>query len=333
MTNDPAVDVIVPSTRYGKILFVSPPAPTRTGLTTPPSPTACHTIDTVAFLVLVGNNSEVYISNKSYEVQALKNEVSSNTSCKTFHSLAIMHNMPPTPHKILSPSSVVLLLHFSTNKKTIKNAGSSSKAFRPLECIACGNSWYASRDEAASLTIGPNLAKNVGAEPLATAKFEDVEKNLTRSYLRGRALKEHDEKIAGKMTTEGQIMSATTSMGATNIATSSRTTAPPSMAPAEKPGKFSGIDFKRWQQKMFFYLTTLCLQRFTSEDAPEVPEGTSDKDRFVIVEAWKHSDFLCRNYILSGLQDDLYNVYSGTKTAKELWETLERKYKTEDAGI
>ncbi|XP_015085247.1 uncharacterized protein LOC107028621 isoform X1 [Solanum pennellii] len=49
-----------------------------------------------------------------------------------------------------------------------------------LECIACGNTWYASRDEAASLTIdGPNSAKSVGAEPLATAKFEDVEKNLT----------------------------------------------------------------------------------------------------------------------------------------------------------
>lgn len=48
-----------------------------------------------------------------------------------------------------------------------------------LECIACGNTWYASRDEAASLTIdGPNSAKSVGTEPLATAKFEDVEKNL-----------------------------------------------------------------------------------------------------------------------------------------------------------
>ncbi|PHT86859.1 hypothetical protein T459_08965 [Capsicum annuum] len=55
-----------------------------------------------------------------------------------------------------------------------------------------------------------------------------------------------------------------------------------------------------------------------SEDAPEVPEGTSDKVRFVIVEAWKHSNFLFRNYILSGLQDDLYNVYNGTKTSKEL---------------
>ncbi|KAF3645445.1 hypothetical protein FXO37_20981 [Capsicum annuum] len=90
------------------------------------------------------------------------------------------------------------------------------------------------------------------------------------------------------------------------------------MAPAENPEKFAGIDFKRWKQKMFFYLTTLCLQRFTSDDAPEVPEGTSDKERFIIVKAWKHSDFLCRNYILSGLQDDLYNVYSGTKTSKEL---------------
>ncbi|KAF3616382.1 hypothetical protein FXO38_34584 [Capsicum annuum] len=61
---------------------------------------------------------------------------------------------------------------------------------------------------------------------------------------------------------------------------------------------------------MFFYLTTLSLQRFTSEDAPEVPEGTSYKENFMIVEAWKHLDFLCWNYILSGLQDDLYNVNS-----------------------
>ncbi|KAM3239187.1 hypothetical protein P3L10_014221 [Capsicum annuum] len=54
------------------------------------------------------------------------------------------------------------------------------------------------------------------------------------------------------MTTESQMMDATMYVGANNIATSRRTNAPPTMAPAEKPGKFSGIDFKRWQQKMFF---------------------------------------------------------------------------------
>ncbi|KAF3679213.1 putative phosphoserine aminotransferase, chloroplastic-like [Capsicum annuum] len=124
-----------------------------------------------------------------------------------------------------------------------------------------------------------------------------------------------------------------TTAGATSIALTSRANAPQPIAPAEKPRKFAGIDFKRWQQKMFFYLTTPCLQRFTSEDAPEVPEETSDKEHFMIVEAWKHSDFLCRNYILSGLQDDLYNIYNGTKTSKELWGALERKYKIEDGEI
>ncbi|GJW63073.1 hypothetical protein Tco_0114957 [Tanacetum coccineum] len=31
-------------------------------------------------------------------------------------------------------------------------------------------------------------------------------------------------------------------------------------------------------------------------------------------------------------EDPLYNVYCKTTTAKELWESLESKYKTEDAG-
>ncbi|PHT32386.1 Cystathionine gamma-synthase 1, chloroplastic [Capsicum baccatum] len=101
-----------------------------------------------------------------------------------------------------------------------------------------------------------------------------------------------------KMETEIQMHDDATTVAATSIAMTRRANAPQHMAPAEKPEKFAGIDFKRWQQKMFFYLTTLCLQKFTSEDAPE---GTSNKERFIIVEAWKHSDFLCRNYILSGL--------------------------------
>ncbi|KAF3612646.1 putative histone H2A.3-like [Capsicum annuum] len=102
------------------------------------------------------------------------------------------------------------------------------------------------------------------------------------------------------MTNEIQMQDVATAMGATSIASISRTNALQPMAPVEKPGKFTGIDFKRWQKKMFFYLTTLCLQR---------------------------------NYILSGFQDDLYNVYSGIKTSKELCGALERKYKTDDAGI
>ncbi|XP_047262317.1 uncharacterized protein LOC124895887 [Capsicum annuum] len=133
------------------------------------------------------------------------------------------------------------------------------------------------------------------------------------------------------MTTDSHVNDAATIVEETRVVTMSRTSAPQGMAPVEKPKKFTGVDFKRWQQKMFFYLTTLYLQRFTFEEAPEAPEETSNQERFLVKEAWKHFDFLCRNYILSGLQDDLYNVYSGTKMEKELWGALERKYKTKDA--
>ncbi|GJR12802.1 pol polyprotein [Tanacetum coccineum] len=102
---------------------------------------------------------------------------------------------------------------------------------------------------------------------------------------------------------------------------------------AEKPEKFNGRNFKRWQQKMFFYLTTLGLARFLKETVPQVePPAEGQSSNQQAVEAWKHSEFLCRNYVLNGLVDSLYNVYCKTTTAKELWESLERKYKTEDAG-
>ncbi|PHT43471.1 hypothetical protein CQW23_17496 [Capsicum baccatum] len=107
------------------------------------------------------------------------------------------------------------------------------------------------------------------------------------------------------MTSNSQMHDVTTSVGEINIATSSRTNAPPTMALVEKSGIFAGIDFNDGSKIYYFYLTTFCLQWFTSEDASEVPEETSDKDRLLIVEAWKHLDFLCKNYILSGLQDDL----------------------------
>lgn len=43
---------------------------------------------------------------------------------------------------------------------------------------------------------------------------------------------------------------------------------PSSVTPNEKPKKFIGVDFKRWQQKMFFYLTTLNLVKYLSRVFP-----------------------------------------------------------------
>ncbi|CAL9001610.1 unnamed protein product [Prunus brigantina] len=105
---------------------------------------------------------------------------------------------------------------------------------------------------------------------------------------------------------------------------------PASSSHGEKPEKFNGTDFKRWQQKMLFYFPTLNLAKFLKEDAPATSTTT---EAVAAADAWYHSDFLCKNYILNGLDNTLYNVYSPIKTAKALWESLDKKYKTEDVGM
>ena len=83
---------------------------------------------------------------------------------------------------------------------------------------------------------------------------------------------------------------------------------------------------------MLFYLTTLNLTKFLRETVPKLDENETDQEKFMAIDAWKHGDFLCRNYILGGLSGSLYKVYSPCQTSKELWDILDKKYKTEDAG-
>ncbi|PKI53661.1 hypothetical protein CRG98_025902 [Punica granatum] len=115
----------------------------------------------------------------------------------------------------------------------------------------------------------------------------------------------------------------------------SQNVATPSMVPVnhdEKPEKFNGLNFKRWQEKMLFYLTTLNFARFLTENATTLSVGESNVQSLSAVDAWKHSNYLCQNYIMNSLHNSLYSVYRGFTTAKELWESLDRKYKSEDAG-
>ena len=69
------------------------------------------------------------------------------------------------------------------------------------------------------------------------------------------------------------------------------------------------------------------------EDSPALKENETYKQVVAAVEAWKHVDFLCRNYILNGLDNTLYNMYFAFNTARELWESLDKKYKNEDARL
>ena len=69
---------------------------------------------------------------------------------------------------------------------------------------------------------------------------------------------------------------------------------------------------------MLFYLTTLNLARSLTEDPPKLKEDERDIQVISVVDAWKHFDFLCKNYVMNVLTDSIYNVYSDKKTTKEL---------------
>ncbi|KAL7238197.1 hypothetical protein ACSBR2_004318 [Camellia fascicularis] len=73
---------------------------------------------------------------------------------------------------------------------------------------------------------------------------------------------------------------------------------------------------------MLFYLTTLNLVCFLRQDAPILKDDETDRQVVAAVDACKHTDFLCRNYTLNGLDNTFYNVYSPIKIANELWESL-----------
>ena len=68
---------------------------------------------------------------------------------------------------------------------------------------------------------------------------------------------------------------------------------PISVSHGEKLEKFNGLNSKRWQQKMLFYLITLNLARFLIEEAPKLKEDERDI-HFSAVDASKHYNVLCR---------------------------------------
>ncbi|GJR83018.1 hypothetical protein Tco_0153803 [Tanacetum coccineum] len=47
---------------------------------------------------------------------------------------------------------------------------------------------------------------------------------------------------------------------------------------------------------------------------------------------WDNDDYVCRDLILNGMSDSLFDIYQNVESSKELWESLEAKYMAEDAS-
>ncbi|KAK0591232.1 hypothetical protein LWI29_037314 [Acer saccharum] len=97
------------------------------------------------------------------------------------------------------------------------------------------------------------------------------------------------------------------------------------------PKRFSGQNFKRWQARMKFWLTTLGL--FSVIDAPSIPDSEEEPGRTHALKVPKKQDYLCHGKICSRLEDNLFDIYYQIPSAHDIWYALEKKYSTEDAGL
>ncbi|GJT61434.1 zinc finger, CCHC-type containing protein [Tanacetum coccineum] len=98
-----------------------------------------------------------------------------------------------------------------------------------------------------------------------------------------------------------------------------------------KLDKFEGHDFRRWQKKMHFLLTTLKVVYVLTTPMPELLEDAT-VEAIRIRAKWENDDYICRGHILNGMSDSLFDVYTNVESAKELWDSLESKYMAEDSS-
>ncbi|GJY87214.1 zinc finger, CCHC-type containing protein [Tanacetum coccineum] len=98
-----------------------------------------------------------------------------------------------------------------------------------------------------------------------------------------------------------------------------------------KLDKFEGHDFRRWQKKMHFLLTTLKVVYVLTTPMPKLMKYAT-VEAIRIRAKWENDDYICRGHILNGMSDSLFDVYTNVESAKELWDSLESKYIPEDSS-
>ncbi|XP_039787042.1 uncharacterized protein LOC120653349 [Panicum virgatum] len=88
---------------------------------------------------------------------------------------------------------------------------------------------------------------------------------------------------------------------------------------------YMGAHYKRWRQRCVLWLTAMHYY-FVVEPRPLGPHTAKDEQRF------KDADTTFKGAMISMLGDSMVDTYVMMSTAKEMWNTLEAKYRASDAG-
>ncbi|GJR41107.1 hypothetical protein Tco_1216791 [Tanacetum coccineum] len=99
-----------------------------------------------------------------------------------------------------------------------------------------------------------------------------------------------------------------------------------------KLDKFEGVDFRRWQKKMYFLLSSMSVVYvLTTPIHEDGDDATMEQLRKRV--KWHNDDYVCKGLILNGMSDSLFDIYQSVESSKELWDSLEAKYMAEDSSI
>ncbi|GJT00363.1 zinc finger, CCHC-type containing protein [Tanacetum coccineum] len=96
--------------------------------------------------------------------------------------------------------------------------------------------------------------------------------------------------------------------------------------------KFEGVDFRRWQKKMHFLLSSMSVVYVLTTPMPEDGGDDPTVEQVRRRAKWDNDDYVCRGLILNGMFDSLFDIYHNIENSKELRDTLEAKYMAEDAS-
>ena len=97
---------------------------------------------------------------------------------------------------------------------------------------------------------------------------------------------------------------------------------------------FDGTNFSRWKDKMKFLLIALKLFYVLDSNLRPFPTASDEDIDEIKVQRKKQEEgkLICRGHILNTLSNRLYDLYTSMNSPKEIWNTLEAKFKTKKVG-
>ena len=82
--------------------------------------------------------------------------------------------------------------------------------------------------------------------------------------------------------------------------------------------KFEGVDFRRWQKKMHFLLSSMNVVYVLTTEIPEDFGDDATMDQMRARSKWENDDYICRGLILNGMSDSLFDIYQNVENSQEL---------------